>query len=617
MFDEEQARRVECCRAAERLLGTGRTMREVCSELGVGRSTLERWRMQWKRGGEEALASGRERCGRKPLARFVGPEFAAKVLGIRARCHSTVLAWQTAIELPDCPGPVRAALEGRFAKGGQVEIPLSLERLCHVTPELEAKRKSDTEFLHTGLKGRHTDMVIDPRTGRERKLLAGDVYLSDDMSVNHPFWFELPEGETLTRAHRGDRLAERWGAAVGRQGLYTIDARGKWLGFDLIGRPSDAYTAADVLRHFRHVVEEFGMPRIGWMLEKGVWCAQSVDGLKAVIDERARKETVAGLASLGFEVRHVWTSEGKALVEGAFGRLQNVLDLQEAPTVGRHRGEMERVEAVLRRVRAGTVHPRDAGVPHILEEAEEVRKAMEKLNETVKRGRIAFGIPDEVWQRDTEAEPLRRLSGADRAVFLPWKTEVAVRQGHVTATVDGREFRFTDPELFAALGTGYRLAIAFDPDEPAAGCALWNLEKGSRNRRGYRPGEFVGMAEWSAPAPFWGLDERVEAAANRKRRFTRAFTTAYAGTGIWGTKGRKGLERRGVHEEFDGVEEVPGDDGQAPRGPSAGGAPALPVPAAGSRGGGRRLSEGEVERQRKRAEELEAELAGCGALWMG
>ena len=610
MLDSEQAKRVEVCRAASRLLAEGRTMGECCLELGVGRSTLERWLMKWREGGEDALASRRSECGRKAVARFVSEAFAAKVRGIRARCHSTTLAWKAAMELPECPPEVRAALAGRYAKGEAVYLPLSLRRLAEVTPELEAKRKSDVEFLHVGLKGRHSDMVIDPRTGCERRLLAGDVYLSDDMSVNHPFWFELPAGETRTRANRGDRLAERWGVAVGRQGLYTVDARGKWLGADLIGRPSDAYTAADVLRHFRHVVETHGMPRLGWILEKGVWCAQSVDGMKVVIDDAARQETVAGLSSLGFEVRHVYTSEGKALVEGAFGRLQNVLDLQERPTVGRHRGEMERVEAVMRRVRAGTVHPRDAGLPHILEEMAEVRKAMATCNESVKRGRIAYGIPDEVWQRDTEAHPLKRLQGEDWGVFLPKKCEVRVFQGHVRASVDGREFRFTDPELFARLGSGYRVLMGFDPDEPQAGCAVWNLEKGVRNCGGWRVGQFLTMAEWSEPAPFFGVDERVEANSGRKRRFTRAFTTAFAATGVWGARAKSGLDRRGVHAEYDGVEleeegrtETPRPDGDAsvalPRA-------SRPRPQMGER---------EVEAEARRAEELEAALVEAGAFW--
>ena len=607
MYDKEQAKRVDVCQAAQRMLAAGRTMGECCLALEVGRSTLERWLMKWRKGGEEALAGRRHDCGRRPLAAQVPEAFAKKVLALRARCHSATLAWQAAIELPDCPPGIVAALKPRFARGGEVEIPLSLRRLVYVQPELEAKRKSDCEFLHAGLKGRHEDLVIDPRTGRERRLLAGDVFLSDDMSANHPFWFELPAGETATRAHRGDRLAERFGVTVGRQGLYTIDARGKWLGADLIGRPSDAYTAADVLRHFRHVVEQFGMPRIGWVLEKGVWCAQSVDGLKVVVSDDAREATVAGLSSLGFQVKHVFTSEGKALVEGAFGRLQNVLDLQERPTVGRHRGEMERVEAVLRRVRAGTIHPADAGLPHILEERDEVAKAMAWLNERPKAGRIAHGIPDEVWSRDVDAHPLRQASGDDWSVFLPWKVQTAIRQGHVTATVDGREYRFTDPELAADLGAGYRVAAAFDPDEPEAGCAVWNLERGSANRRRYAPGQFIGMMEYAAPAPFWGENGATAAAAGRRKRFTRAFTTAYAGTGIWGTAARTGLERRGVHAEFDGVLEE--GDGIRPAGPGA--AAAAKAPPARRR----QLDEGDVEREAALADRLEAELAAEGAFF--
>lgn len=545
----DQSSKVHAAREAVRLLAGGMPWRDVCRAVGVARGTLERWVAVWRAEGAEGLASNRHRSGRKPVAGEDVPEpWAKRLRGLAAKCHSAVLALRRAKDWPDCPPGIRSHLEGLFARGGRIDVPLSLRRLCQVPPEAAAKRRSDTAYGHVALKGRHEAMVRDPRTGEVRELLAGDIYLSDDMSVNHPFWFELPPGETKTRAGRGDKLAEKFGVAVGRQGLYTIDARGKWLGVDLIGRPSDAYTAADVLRHFRHVVGTYGLPRLGWVLEKGVWCARTVDGVKVAVDgDGAKSRIVAGLESLGIEVKHVWTSEGKALVEGAFGNLQNWLDLQENPTVGRQRGEMERVEAVMRRVRAGTVHPRDAGLPDIARELAEVQAAMMHCNETPKAGRIQEGIPDERWAADTEAHPLAVPESEQWGVFMPWKTETQIRQGHVEATVDGRTFRFTAPEVFAELGAGYRVVVGFDPDDAEAGACVWNLEKGARNIYRAAVGGWLCHAEHSAPMLLWGDDDEARAAhAERKRRFTRAFTTAWAGTGLWGVGAKNGVERPGV-----------------------------------------------------------------------
>lgn len=597
----ETAEKVRAARDAVRMLGEGAGWRDVCRAVGVARGTLERWVAAWRAGGAEGLKSQRHKSGRKPVAGEDVPEpWAKRLRGLAAKCHSAVLALRRAKDWPDCPPGIRSHLEGLFAKGGRIDLPLSLRRLCQVPPEAEAKRKSDTAYGHVALKGRHEAMVRDPRTGKVRELLAGDIYLSDDMSVNHPFWFELPPGETKTRAGRGDKLAEKFGVAVGRQGLYTIDARGKWLGVDLIGRPSDAYTAADVLRHFRHVVRSFGLPRLGWVLEKGVWCARTVDGVRvAVDDDGAQKRIVAGLESLGIEVRHVWTSEGKALVEGAFGNLQNWLDLQERPTVGRQRGEMERVEAVLRRVRAGTVHPQDAGLPDIAEELGEIQAAMLRCNETPKNGRIQEGIPDERWARDIEAHPLAMPDGAQWGVFMPWKAETQIRQGHVEATVDGRNYRFTAPEVFAELGSGYRVLMGFDPDDPAAGCCVWNLEKGARNILRVSVGGWLCNAEYSSPMLLWGDDDDARAAHEaRKKRFTRAFTAAWAGTGLWGVGAQKGVERSGARSQ------EPGARSQD----AAGG----PLAAPGKR---RALSERELDDIEARLASDEARLEEAGVFW--
>ena len=81
MYDKAQAKRVEVCQAAQRMLACGRTMGECCLALEVGRSTLERWLMKWRNGGEEALASGRHACGRKPLAEAVPEAFAERPVG--------------------------------------------------------------------------------------------------------------------------------------------------------------------------------------------------------------------------------------------------------------------------------------------------------------------------------------------------------------------------------------------------------------------------------------------------------------------------------------------------------------------------------------------------------
>ena len=607
--------RVEACRQATELLATGLPLRKAAARVGIPQGTLEGWLRKWRNGGPDALASDYSGVGRKAVAECIPPEFRDFIRRKAAMCGSMALAYQFCVDDPACPEALREVLIPKLTRGKPLSLPLSLRRAAKVTPELAAARLGPREFLHAGFKSRHKDLVTDPRTGQERMLLAGDLYLSDDMSTNHPFWFHLPDGERETRAHRGDKLAEKFGVAVGRQGLYTNDARGKWLGAELIGRPTDAYTAADVLRHFRRIIAEFGMPRIGWILEKGVWMARTVDGrMEVVIGGEARETVVAGLSSLGFEVRHVHTSEGKALIEGAFAHLQSVLDLLEIPTVGRHRGEMERVEKVMRRVQDGVVHPADAGLPYVGDHVLNVKKAMVFCNGKFKNGRIQNGVPDEVWARDVAAHPLRRLGPEHMGVFMPEKFQTRIRQGCVDKTIGGVLYRFTSPE-FARLGTGYRLAVAFDPGEPQAGAEIYNLETGSRNADGHKPNAWICHAEHEAELPLFGYSPEVAASQARRKTHRRAFEAAYAGTGLLGKKAGSAFERREADGRLVRMETNLGDAaGTEPGGRSC----ALPseqeggIPVSAFRR--KQLTESDLDRAAAEAAALEARLLERGML---
>lgn len=609
-----KAKKVSACREASALIASGATMSEAAVAVDVSEASLRRWLLAYKAGGPDALEADYSACGRPAVADCLDQKCVDFIRRKTAKCGSKALTYQFYVDDPACPEELRDYLIPKLTNGKPLSLPLSLRRVANVTPELAAMYRSPVEFGHVGFKSRHTDMVIDPVTGGERKLLAGDIYLSDDMSTNHPFWFELPDGERETRAHRGDKLAEKFGVAVGRQGLYTNDARGKWLGVELIGRPTDAYTSADVLRHFRRILAEFGLPRIGWILEKGVWMARTVDGrMDVVIDDKARAETVAGLSSLGFNVTHVHTSEGKALIEGAFGHLQDVCDLMEIPTVGRHRGEMERVEKIMRRIQSGTIHPSEGGLPHIAVQVGNLQKAMVFCNAKGKFGRIQNGVPDEVWHRDTTEHPLKKLDAQHMGVFMPCKFQTAIRQGCVEKTINGESFRFSAPDLFARIGSGYAVAVAFDPAEPQAGAEIYNLETGSRNMDGAGPNAWLGHADLEASLPLFGYTNEVAASGSRRKAFKRAFTSAYAGTGLLGKKAGRAVERRESDGRLVRMETNLGDGGgTASAGSRAPSAAEAAIPATHFRR--KQLTESDIDTAAAEAATMEARLRERGML---
>jgi hypothetical protein len=513
-------------------LSQGESKKEIAVSLDITPSKLSRMLdgiRESETGNKRALL-GESGCGGRPPAVEIDADTAGLIKVIAERCGSAKMAYCLFKADPRCPEGLRDYIQAKIDSGRDWTLPVSLRRAAYVTPEHRAHRKGPVAYQHAAFKTRHKDRVIDPVTGQERDLLAGDIYLSDDMSVNHPFWYELDEREAARRARAGDRLAERLGVGVGRQGLYSIDARGFWLGVNLIGRARDVYTSADLLRHFRMILNTYGCPRCAWYLEKGVWASKNVDGqLVKTVGPEAREALIGGLGELDFETVHMHTSEGKALIEGAFGHLQRIMDgMFDWPTIGRKRGEMEREAKMMRRVQHGTVHPADVGLPHMDELLIGVQSAMDFFNTQHKNGRIQRGIPAERWLRDTEAHGLLPVPAAKKLVFLPMKHETFIRNGAVEKKIAGRIYRFTAPELFARVGGRYRLLMAFDPTDPAEGAELYNLEARSRNVDGYGAGEWMGHAEWMPDMPVFGMDASVHDNIALKKRYTRAFRDASA-----------------------------------------------------------------------------------------
>ena len=186
------------------------------------------------------------------------------------------------------------------------------------------------------------------------------------------------------------------------------------------------------------------------------------------------------------------------------------------------------------------IHPADAGIPYISDHVENISKGMVFCNGKNKFGRIQNGVPDEVWAHDVLAHPLRELSPEHMGVFMPVKFQTMIRQGCVDKTIDGVLYRFSSPD-FARLGAGYRLAVAFDPGEPAAGAEIYNLETGSRNVDGHKPNAWICHAAHEAELPLFGYSAEVNSGERRAHR--RAFS-GLRGHGPVRQEGRCAIERR-------------------------------------------------------------------------
>lgn len=414
---------------------------------------------------------------------------------------SVRLALERFAEEVECPEPLRALLRsGRH--------PAALRRfLGRITTDVEQRFRGSKHYaLHSVSQTR--DNTIALPDGRRVPNRAGFLIEFDDMSVNQPFWSEGPEGVILSR-----------------QGLYARDVRSRrWLGFELIARPREAYRAEDILRFIRRLMQRYGKFPV-LRLEKGVWHSKSIRGfevtptgdindvalVRAGMQDEERQLLQDGLRGIGIEIHYVSTAHQKGGLEGGFAELQRVIGTYttEFANIGAHAGEFEAAARQLRRARAGSAHPGDLGFAHIDALGERIEQAVAFANRRVREGRKTA---DEIWIEDEEQFRPTALSERDLAVFLPHITEVTIRELKVSCTVRGTEFEFRARE-FAQLGNGFRVVIRFDPGEPGLGAAVYNREGSTlRNHGGWCPGEMLCWAAHEIPAPEYHVRDAATAA---------------------------------------------------------------------------------------------------------
>lgn len=429
--------------------------------------------------------------------------------------------------------------------------PIALVRVVRQMNDLHEQASRGAK--HRSLNGQMimrrtlTEILAD---GTEGDIQPGDWWVFDDMSDNLPHWWTGPKNEPL----------------LGRQGLYAYDITQRWLGVEKVGTARDSYTAAIILRFVRRLMQALGKPRRGIIFERSVWQARTITGCRLTTTGKIADEEIElpalpleeqaklqdGLRALGIKLHYTYTPRGKE-IEGAFNHLQRLKPMiahQRAQTtgaplaqnIGRHAGEYEHPAKQVRRVRNGSHHPEDLGFLHI--------DASRDLD---------LAVMEFILGPDAPAYPaLAPLEPRDFAVFLPEPRELIIRDGRITATVDGQPLDFTAPELFAALGSGYRLAIKFDPSEPTLGAALYNAETSSANHRGWRVGEYVGWADFLPPVARFDWREGVDdPQADLRRRFNKHVRTAFGIVGLKHARASTARDGRGSVAEVSGSGSTP------------------------------------------------------------
>lgn len=414
------------------------------------------------------------------------------------RTGKVSVALQRFAEEPECP----PALAERLRAGFQPK-PL-VHYFRRITPEVEARLRGKKNFELNGLVSRR-DHTIRLRDGSRVQLLSGCLIEFDDMSVNQPFYVEMPDGQWL----------------LSRQGLYARDVHsGRWLGVELVARPREAYRAEDILRFLRRLMMIYGKFDV-LRLERGIWAARSLKGWKVsadgieeenierpdmTLEEKAKLQS--GLEAIGVTIHYVTSAHRKGALESSFNYLQTVLATYttDLVNVGRYAGEFDAAAKRVRQARAGSHTPAVLGFAPVDVLADRIEQAMAFINKRARGGDVQ-NTADAIWTRDLATRPLPPLEHIDLAAFLPEVRERAIAGGRITLSVEGVAHDFR-ADVFARLGHGYRVYVRFDPGEPTLGAAIYNRENsgGSANTFELRDGDFICFARWEMPGPQLDMD---------------------------------------------------------------------------------------------------------------
>jgi hypothetical protein len=527
------------------LLAEGKTYAECAAVLGKSAATLCRIVAAWKNGGTDELKTKHANAGRKKLAR-VGPggvftdADVAFVKRLTIQSESLPLALERLSDVGHCSAEARDLIDRYREKG---DYPPSFYELFHVTENEWALAKGEKHFQGLTYNARRGMWILD-EAGVRHELFAGDLVEADDVSVDVPYYVQLPNGSF----------------SVGRQLLVFRDVRSrKFLGAYAVARDRDSYRGEDIARACRELILSWGL--VGrFRFERGAWESEPIAGIK-VGEAGARWGGIAQLVP----TNNVFTSNAKGGIEGSFRMLHKVLGLYGV-RIGKTRGEYEEPTADMLAVNAGRKDPRACGFIAWEKVLDVLGKAFTQLNgRPVHFAELGAKVaPDDAWAKDMQARAGGRLPSCPADMlwhFLPVKREVSasvVQAGHVKVSVAGYPlpffFRIGGPNPaeggtpFPFIERGHKLIVAFDPQRAAEGAVIFNSERGPMNTQGWRPLQRLFVAPPGEEAPQIDLSGRAGQATNvvAAKVANQQVRAAFTGIGLYGQGARQ------VRQDHDG-----------------------------------------------------------------
>ena len=453
---------------------------EVATDFKISISQLRRWIRRYEAHGLNGLVEQKQgRVGRKGV--FVPDTFRNLGKALRAEHGSVARAARELALHPDLPAEMRQHLHGGHASKSYVTP--SIRNAIEIAPLTETLLQGPRAAR---LAGRFTP-------GNYDEVKAGDVFVSDDMTSNVVCWCEWPNAV-------GWRLGQV-------QILPVLDVGSlRWLNVRVIMRDSGQYNSDDIWGLFGDTFDRFGLPRSGFVLEGGHWQSKKVIGDRTGLDDEAR---VGGLESLGLKVFRSFDPRSK-IIEGQFNQLQFVMD-RFPGFVGRDQRtdlpEVTKKKLALCSGKAPQHHPKEF-FPHVSQLADQVKLAMEKLNQERQDGKVLRGMsPLEKWGHDNPK--LDEIPDSARWLYRSCMNVVKVTINGVRVTRGSgakmEVYYYDNPELLVPR-QGRKVTVYWNDYNPEADAVI------------VENGKFIGIARYVKPlGRFSATREELSAEAQRKQ----------------------------------------------------------------------------------------------------
>lgn len=417
------------------------------NDFNISTRSLMRWEVDYAKWGIDGLVEQKMGVvGRKGT--HVPREFANLGKALVIEHGSVARASRELMTHPELPAQMRERLhEGHMSKS-------------YVTPSIRAAITPAplTAALAQGPRHARLSDRFTPAHYNDGK--AGDVYVADDMTSNIYCWVEWPNAN-------GWRIGQPQILPV--LDIYSL----RWLVARVIMRDGGQYNACDdIWGLYGDVFDAFGLPRKGFVQERGHWEANAVIGHRTGVSDDDR---IGGLASLGLEVFTSYDPRSK-IIETAFNQLQYAMDNLPgfAGRDQRHNmPEKLKKQLALLNCKHPVHHPQEF-LPHISALSNHLQDVMAKLNQERGDGKVLRGDrPLDKWME--EAVDLREIPESAKWLYRSalskcqvTKNGVRVTQGSGKKLVD---YYYDNPALLTPL-KGMPVYVYWNSSNPDADACI-------------------------------------------------------------------------------------------------------------------------------------------------